>query len=120
MREGVEGERALGSQDRGLLGGFSAAVLRRLHADPQALGKTRSWAMAALTSYRLKDRAEREEVCLRLSPHLVTAPAPSAQGDPLDTSVGSLHGVGAKIAERLESMGLRTFGDLLDHLPRTY
>jgi hypothetical protein len=50
MREGVEGERALGSRDRGLLGGFSAAVLRKLHADPKALGSARSWAMAALTS----------------------------------------------------------------------
>jgi ATP-dependent DNA helicase RecG len=120
MREGVEGERALGSQDRGLLGGFSAAVLRRLHADSKALGKARSWAMAALTSYRLKDKGEREEVCLRLSPHLVSLPLPTPGGAPLDTPVSTLPSVGAKTAERLEGLGLRTFGDLLDHLPRTY
>ncbi len=120
MREGVEGERALGSQDRGLLGGFSAAVLRKLHADPKALGKTRSWAMAALTSYRLKDRAEREEVCLRLSPHLVSLPPPAPGGAPLDTPVSTLPGVGERTAERLAGLELSTFGDLLDHLPRTY
>jgi ATP-dependent DNA helicase RecG len=120
MREAVEGERALGSLDRGLLGGFSAAVLRKLHADPKALGSARSWAMAALTSYRLKDRAERDEVCLRLTPHLVAAPLPAEAGAPLDTPVSTLPGVGAKTAERLESLGLSTFGDLLDHLPRDY
>src|ERR671922_111069 len=108
MREGVEGEHALGSQDRGLLGGFSAAVLRKLHADTKALGKTRSWAMAALTSYRLKDRAEREEVCLRLSPHLMSLPAPDRDGSPLDTPVETLPGVGSRTAERLETMGLGT------------
>lgn len=120
MREGVESERALGVRDRGLLGGFSAAVLRRLHADAKALGSARSWAMAALTSYRLKDRAERDEVCLRLTPHLVSAPLPSEGGAPLDTSVSTLPGVGQRTAERLESLGLRTFADLLDHLPRDY
>lgn len=76
--------------------------------------------MAALTSYRLKDRAEREEVCLRLTPHLVSQSAPDRGGAPLDTPVSTLPGVGERTAERLESLGLRTFGDLLDHLPRTY
>ncbi len=120
MREGVEGERALGAQDRGLLGGFAAAVLRKLHADSEALGSARSWAMAALTSYRLKDRAERDEVCLRLSPHLVSLPPPDGDGAPLDTPVSTLAGVGAKTGERLATLGLETFGDLLDHLPRAY
>jgi ATP-dependent DNA helicase RecG len=120
MREAVDGERALGSQDRGLLGGFAAALLRRLRADPQALGSKRSWAMAALTSYRLKDRTERDEVCLRLTPHVVSSPPVEPGGAPLDTPVSSMPGVGDKIQERLESLGLRTLGDLLDHLPRAY
>ncbi|MEX2539935.1 MAG: ATP-dependent DNA helicase RecG [Actinomycetota bacterium] len=120
MREAVDGERALGSQDRGLLGGFAAAILRKLHADPRALGKKRQWAMAALTSYRLKDREEREEVGLRLSPHLPPAPRPKIGGAPLDTPVSTLPGVGDKTAERLDSLGLHTLGDLLDHLPRAY
>ncbi len=120
MKEAVDGERALGSQDRGLLGGFAAAILRKLHADPKALGKSRQWAMAALTSYRLKTREEREEVGLRLLPHLPPAPQPVSGGAPLDTPVSTLPGVGEKISERLESLGLRTLGDLLDHLPRAY
>jgi ATP-dependent DNA helicase RecG len=120
MREAIEGERALGSQDRGLLGGFAAALLRRVRADGQALGKARGWAMAALTSYRLKDRNERDEVALRLSPHLPEMPLPGSDGAPLDTPVASLPGVGEKTAERLTSLGLGTFGDLIDHLPRTY
>ena len=86
MREAIDGERALGSHDRGLLGGFSAALLRKVRADNGALGKTRAWAMAALTSYRLKDRAEREEVGLRLSPHLLEETRPDAGGASLDCS----------------------------------
>lgn len=120
MREAVEGERALGSQDRGLLGGFSVAMLRRLRGDAGALGKAHAWAMAALTSYRLKDRSERDEVCLRLTPHVAPAPPASNATAALDTSVSSLPGVGEKTAERLANLGLRTLGDLLDHLPRTY
>ena len=120
MREAVEGERALGSQDRGLLGGFAQALLRRLRADPSELGDTRKWAMAALTSYRLKDRDERDEVAHRLRTHLTEDPHPHGGGAPLDTPVSTLHGVGAKIAERLASIKLDTFGDLIDHLPRTY
>jgi ATP-dependent DNA helicase RecG len=120
MREAVEGERALGSQDRGLLGGFAAALLRKLHADPKALGKSRQWAMAALTSYRLKDRNERDEVALRLTPHVPSAAPPEGGRVPLDTPVSSLPGVGERTAERLESLGLRSLGDLLDHLPRAY
>ena len=120
MREAVDGERALGSQDRGLLGGFAQALLRRLRADPSALGDTRKWAMAALTSYRLKDRSERDEVAHRLRPHLHEGTHPHGEGASLETSVSTLHGVGAKTAERLASIRLDTFGDLIDHLPRTY
>lgn len=120
MREAVEGERATGSQDRGLLGGFAAAMLRHLRADGGALGKAHAWAMAALTSYRLKDRAERDEVCLRLTPHVAPAPPPVRAPAALDTPVSSLPGVGEKTVERLAGLGLRTFGDLLDHLPRAY
>jgi ATP-dependent DNA helicase RecG len=120
MREAVDGERALGSQDRGLLGGFAAAILRRLRGDAEALGKTRAWAMAALTSYRIKDRNERDEVAHRLSPHIPEGPQPYDGGAPLDTPVSSLPGVGEKTAERLASLHLETFGDLIDHLPRTY
>ena len=119
MREAIDGERALGSQDRGLIGGFASALLRKLRADPGSLGKDRSWAMAALTSYRLKDRAERDEVAHRLSPHLLEAPN-GPGGAPLDTPVATLPGVGEKTAERLAGMGLGTYGDLVDHLPRTY
>jgi len=120
VREALDGERATGSQDRGLLGGFAAALLRKVRADTTSLGKERAWAMAALTSYRLKDRNERDEVALRLTPHLLDEPPPDAGGAPLDTPVASLPGVGEKIAERLDGIGLRTLGDLLDHLPRTY
>ncbi len=120
MREAVDGERALGSQDRGLLGGFAAAILRRLHRDASALGSTRAWAMAALTSYKLKDRNERDEVAHRLSPHIPPGPRSFDGGAPLDTPVSTLPGVGEKTAERLESLHLKTFGDLIDHLPRTY
>src|SRR3954468_13881249 len=100
MREAIDGERALGAQDRGLLGGFAAALLRKIRADPNALGSTRAWAMAALTSYRLKDRNERDEVALRLTPHFIDEPTPDAGGAPLDTPVSSLSGVGEKIADR--------------------
>ncbi len=120
MREAIEGERALGSQDRGLLGGFANAVLRRVRANGASLGKTRSWAMAALSSYRLKDRAEREEVGLRLGQHLTDSSAPTDGGAPLETSVATLPGVGERTAERLSALGLNTLGDLLDHLPRHY
>jgi ATP-dependent DNA helicase RecG len=119
MREAIDGERALGSQDRGLLGGFAAALLRRLHGDRDALGSTRSWAMAALTSYRLKDRNERDEVAHRLRPHVPEGRQPNA-GAPLDTPVSTLPTVGPKTVERLRTLNLETFGDLIDHLPRTY
>lgn len=120
MREAIDGERALLAQDRGLLGGFASALLRKIRADKTSLGKTRAWAMAALTSYKLKDRNERDEVALRLTPHFLDEPPPDTQGAPLDTPVSSLPGVGEKIEERLDSIGLRTLGDLLDHLPRAY
>jgi ATP-dependent DNA helicase RecG len=120
MREAIEGERAAGLQDRGLLGGFAAALLRKLRADKTSLGQDRAWAMAALTSYRLKDRNERDDVALRLTPHFLDEPQATAGGAPLDTPVSSLPGVGEKIADRLDSIGLRTLGDLLDHLPRAY
>src|SRR2546425_3814543 len=99
MREAVEAERSGGCQDRGLLGGFSAAMLRYVRANARTFDKAHKWAMAALTSYRLKDRAERDEVCLRLIPHVPSAPVPEAGGAPLDTPVSSLPGVGAKTAE---------------------
>lgn len=120
MREAIESERVLGSQDRGLLGGFAAALLRRLRADTSALGATRSWAMAALTSYKLKNPEERDEVALRLGTHYADKPPPGLEGAALDTPASTLPGVGAKIAERLKAMGLATYGDLIDHLPRTY
>jgi ATP-dependent DNA helicase RecG len=121
MREAIEGERAGGSQDRGLLGGFAAALLRRVRADTTSLGEARSWAMAALTSYNLKSRDERDEVALRLVPHFTDhAPPAVSAGAALDTPVSSLPGVGPRIAERLKGMALETFGDLIDHLPRTY
>lgn len=120
MREAIDGERALGSQDRGLLGGFAAALLRRLRTDSKALGDARSWAMAALTSYGLKNPDERDEVALRLTPHFLDRPPPGLGGASLDTQVSTLPGVGPKIAARLTEMGLATFGDLIDHLPRTY
>jgi ATP-dependent DNA helicase RecG len=120
MREAIDGERALGAQDRGLLGGFAAALLRMLRGDTKSLGDARAWAMAALTSYRLKDRTERDEVALRLTPHFLREMPPDDGGAPLDTPVSDLPGVGDRIAERLHGIGLRTLGDLLDHLPRTY
>ena len=120
MREAIDSERAHGWLDRGLLGGFANALLRRVRADGASLGKTRSWAMAALTSYRLKDRSEREEVGLRLGQHLAESKSPRSRGAPLDTPVSTLPGVGEKTAERLASLGLDSFGDLLDHLPRHY
>ncbi len=120
MREALDGERATGLQDRGLLGGFAAALLRLLRTEGKALGKDRAWAMAALTSYRLKDRAGRDDVVLRFTPHLLDEPLPDGAGAPLDTPVSSLPGVGEKVAERLDGIGLRTLGDLLDHLPRAY
>src|SRR5581483_11591515 len=119
MREAVEAERALGTQDRGLLGGFSAAMLRYVRANAKSFDKAHRWAMAALTSYRLKDRNERDEVCVRLTPHVPSAPLPERKAS-LDTPVSTLSGVGEKTAERLHSLGLKTYGDLLDHLPRTY
>src|SRR5688572_10617084 len=103
MREAIEGERALGSEDRGLLGGFAAALLRRVRADGASLGKTRSWAMAALSSYTLKSRDEREDVGLRLGQHVLNSPEPPG-GAPLDTPVATLAGVGARTAERLASL----------------
>ena len=120
MREAVEAERALGSQDRGLLGGFSAAMLRYVRANAKTFGRAHQWAMAALTSYRLKGRNERDEVCLRLTPHVPSTPPPQRGRASLDASVSSLSGVGEKTAERLHSLGLKTYGDLLDHIPRTY
>ncbi len=76
--------------------------------------------MAALTSYRLKNAADREDVCLRLAGALPEAAPQGPEGAPLDTAVDALPGVGPKVAARLEALGLRTFGDLLDHLPRAY
>jgi ATP-dependent DNA helicase RecG len=119
MREAVAAERALGSRDRGLLGGFSAAMLRWVKANAKALDRSYRWAMAALTSYRLKDRNERDEVCLRLTPLVPPAPLPEPRAS-LDTPVSTLPGVGEKTTERLRALGIRTYGDLLDHLPRTY
>src|SRR5439155_18312449 len=99
MREAVEAARTLGSQDRGLLGGFSAAMLRFVRANAKSFDKAHRWAMAALTSYRLKDRTERDEVCLRLIPHVPSAALPERRAS-LDSPVSSLPGVGAKTAER--------------------
>jgi hypothetical protein len=93
MREAVEAERALGTQDRGVLGGFSAAMLRYVRANGKTFGSAHRWAMAALTSYRLKDRNERDEVCVRLTPHVPSAAMPERKAT-LDTSVSTLPGVG--------------------------
>src|SRR5438477_10822009 len=111
MREAVEAERAAGCQDRGLLGGFSAAMLRYVKANAKSFDKAHGWAMAALTSYGLKNRNERDEVCVRLTPHVSSAAMPERKAS-LDTPVSTLPGVGDKTAERLHSLGLRTFGDL--------
>ncbi|HVL80806.1 MAG TPA: ATP-dependent DNA helicase RecG [Actinomycetota bacterium] len=122
MREGVWAEQALGCPDRGLLGGFSASVLRQLQAEPSTARDSRSWAMAALTSYRLKNRSDREDVCVRLAGILPgSQPRGEAEGslglqDPVDV----LPGVGPKVAARLHAFGLRTIGELLEHLPRSY
>jgi ATP-dependent DNA helicase RecG len=120
MREAVWGEQAMGCPDRGLLGGFSASVLRRLHSDPTAMPEVRSWAMAALTSYPLKNGSDRTDVCLRLAPALESAPAPLGGKASLTDPVEVLPGVGPKIAGRLHAFGLRTLGDLVEHLPRAY
>ena len=46
--------------------------------------------------------------------------APKAPVDPLATPVIQLRGVGPALAEKLESRGLRTTGDLLLNFPRAY
>ncbi|HVE91700.1 MAG TPA: ATP-dependent DNA helicase RecG [Actinomycetota bacterium] len=122
MREAVRGEQAMGCPDRGLLGGFSASVQRHLHADRKAGGAARSWAMAAFASYGLKNAADREEACLRLSLLVPPAPTPAPGGGSasLKDPVESLPGVGPKVAAKMHSMGLRTLGDLVEHLPRDY
>ncbi len=47
------------------------------------------------------------------------APAPPRLPD-RDASVETLPGVGPKVAQRLAKLGLRTVGDLADHLPRAF
>ncbi|HVE91293.1 MAG TPA: hypothetical protein VNE62_03185, partial [Actinomycetota bacterium] len=106
MREAVRGEQAMGCPDRGLLGGFSASVLRHLHADRKAGGAARSWAMAALASYGLKNAADREEACLRLSLLVPSSPPPSGGSASLQDPVETLPGVGPKVAAKMHSMGL--------------
>src|SRR5688572_16755599 len=120
MRDAPIAETALGFSDRGVVGGFAASLLRALHADADLAGDARSWAMAALTSYSLKSRADRRDVCGRLLtvlPAGKTAPGPRTS---LQESIDVLPGVGGRVLERLASLKLETIGDLLDHFPRDY
>lgn len=109
----------MGCSDRGMLGGFSSGLLRRLRKDSTLKGKARSWAMAAATSYQLKNIFDREEVCLRLA--TLHAPEQAEKGGlGAGSSIENLPGVGAALAQKLQTFGLKTIGDLLEHLPRDY
>src|SRR5688572_15431050 len=106
MREAVWGEDAMGCPDRGIAGGFIAALQRFFAADPAAGGSSRSWVMAALTGYGLKSVADRRDACSRLAPLFEPAGAPPQGPARLDDSLDTLPGVGEKVLERLASLQL--------------
>jgi ATP-dependent DNA helicase RecG len=48
------------------------------------------------------------------------APQPTRRRFDAETSVETLAGVGPKVAERLAALGIRTLGDLVEHVPREH